>query len=97
MLAEFPELTLVRGHYVCPIWGLREHWWLVDSAGVVVDPTAEQFPSKGWGEYIPLPDNAPEPTGQCMNCGEYCYDGSWACSKSCNRLLEAYYNVKGPS
>ena len=47
MLLAFPELRLVRGHYLCPLWGDREHWWLVDPGGAIVDPTAAQFPTRG--------------------------------------------------
>lgn len=47
-----PEFALVRGHYFCPRWGvLRAHWWLKTSDGVIYDPTREQFPSMGEGEY----------------------------------------------
>ena len=73
MAQAFPELSTVRGHYECPIWGTREHWWLVAPDGRIVDPTVEQFPSKGIGEYTPLDEEAEEPVGKCANCGEYSY------------------------
>lgn len=71
----FPELTLVRGHYYDAHWGEREHWWFTSPNGNIVDPTKEQFPTKGKGVYIPWDESQPEPTGMCPNCGEYCYNG----------------------
>ena len=47
LIIEFPELTRVRGHYYCVVWGEREHWWCVDPQDNIVDPTASQFPTKG--------------------------------------------------
>ena len=91
MQEVFPELTRVRGHYYDFAWGRRGHWWLVDSDGTVVDPTAAQFPSQGTGEYEPWEEGAPEPTGKCMNCGDYAYDNKGACSPECNKILEAEY------
>jgi hypothetical protein len=90
MAKIFPELTIVRGHYYCMVWGEREHWWLVDEQGHIVDPTAAQFPTKGNGEYVPWDEGAPEPTGMCPNCGEYCYDGNYCCSESCSISYAAY-------
>ena len=52
LIKENPKLRLVRGHYYCPIWGEQPHWWCEDEYGMVHDPTAKQFPSKGIGEYI---------------------------------------------
>jgi len=83
MSAEFPELTRVRGHYHCDVWGERGHWWLVDASGDVVDPTSRQFPSRGQGPYTPWDDSQPEPTGRCLNCGEDVYDGSYCCGEEC--------------
>ncbi len=90
MLVAFPELTRVRGHYYDAIWGERDHWWLVDPDGEIVDPTAAQFPTKGTGEYMPWVEGTPEPTGMCPNCGENCYDGRTCCSDSCNSAYAAY-------
>lgn len=90
MQAAFPTLTRVRGHYYCPFWGEREHWWLVDPAGQIVDPTAAQFPSRGSGVYVPRDETQPEPTGRCPNCGEYCYDGATCCSENCHLEYAAY-------
>ncbi len=90
MVAAFPELTRVRGHYYCWQWGEREHWWLVDPSGEIIDPTERQFPSKGHGEYVPWPEGAPEPTGMCPNCGGYSYDGNTCCSDRCSNAYLAY-------
>jgi len=80
---QFPGLQRVRGHYMCPVWGERAHWWMVDANGNVVDPTADQFPSRGTGEYIPWVEGAQEPTGMCPNCGGAVYDGGTVCSENC--------------
>jgi len=61
-----PSLTLVRGHYYCPMWNTTEaHWWCVKPDGAIFDPTANQFPSKGLGIYMPLPSHVP-----CEECGK---------------------------
>lgn len=49
-----PTLTLVRGYYHCPMWGKQQHWWTTRPDGSVYDPSANQFPSKGWGVYEPF-------------------------------------------
>lgn len=77
MLQEFPELHLVRGHHDDPIWGLREHWWLMTKTGEIIDPTANQFPGKGIGEYHVWDEGAPEPTGMCPHCGEYTWENEY--------------------
>lgn len=65
-VAADPALTLVRGHYWCPVWGTREpHWWTVRSDGSIHDPTAQQFPSKGLGVYEPF-----DGTVECAECGK---------------------------
>ena len=81
MQSKFTELRMARGHYYCPIWGQREHWWLIDPQNKIVDPTAQQFPSKGTGAYVQW--KGPEPTGKCPNCGQYVYNGDQICSKKC--------------
>lgn len=91
MQKVFPELQLVRGHYYCLIWGKREHWWLKIN-DTVVDPTKDQFPTKGTGNYIELDSNEPEPTGRCPNCGEYCYDNKYLCSDYCEKSYLVYLN-----
>lgn len=90
MAKDFPELRRVRGHYCCPFWGERQHWWLVTGAGEIVDPTAEQFPSKGMGEYVEWDESAPQPTGKCPNCGGYAYDYRTCCSDECHDEYSAY-------
>ena len=92
MIEAFPELKRIRGQYDDPIWGLREHWWLEDPDENVVDPTKEQFPSKGAFSvnYIPWDESQPEPTGKCPNCGEYCYEGRYLCSTKCEQDYAAY-------
>lgn len=93
MARAFPELKVTRGHYYCPTWGRREHWWLTDVQNEVVDPTMMQFPSMGTGKYEEWEEGAKEPTGKCINCGDYCYGGSLACCPACSRKLEEYYGV----
>jgi hypothetical protein len=90
MADAFPELTRVRGHYYCWIWGERAHWWLVDPDGDIVDPTAKQFPSLGNGEYVPWIEGSPEPTGMCPNCGGYCYDHNTCCCDACTTEYTLY-------
>ena len=75
MLQTFPELHLIRGHYWDDMWGKRQHWWLITSPhGMIIDPTAVQFPSRGYGPYQPWVDGDPEPTGKSPHCGEFCYN-----------------------
>jgi len=90
MIEAFPELRRVRGHYYCAIWGEREHWWLETEDGKIVDPTAEQFPSRGFGEYIEWDESQRLPTGMCPNCGGYAYDGNTCCSDACSAAYAAY-------
>jgi hypothetical protein len=91
LVAAFPELRRVRGHYVCPLWGPREHWWCVAPDGSVVDPTQAQFPTRGGFEYEERDETRPEPTGRCHNCGEYCYGGRTdTCSAACHETYRAY-------
>jgi hypothetical protein len=89
MVAEFPELRRVRGHYYCPAWGEREHWWCVALGGTIVDPTAAQFPSNGTGEYVEWDESKPEPTGKCPNCGGYVF-GGYLCSDRCDEEYRRY-------
>lgn len=86
----FPELTRIRGHYYCPIWGEREHWWLTTPQGEIIDPTVAQFPSKGIGHYEPWNESKKEPTGKCPNCGDYCYNGKTVCSDRCYEEYKNY-------
>jgi len=69
MVGVFPELRRVRGHYYCPIADREHtHWWCVDTDGMVIDPTAAQFQSRGAGEYREYV--GPEPAGKCIYCGD---------------------------
>jgi len=82
-----PTLTLVRGHYYCPIWNsAEEHWWTVRQDGSIHDPTKDQFPSRGQGFYEPF-----DGTVECAECGKKMnekdarFDGRYAfCSYLCN-------------
>lgn len=61
-----PTLTLVRGHYYCPIWNTEDaHWWTVREDGTIYDPTCLQFPSNGMGIYTPFDGNV-----NCSECGK---------------------------
>lgn len=68
MKHEFPELIRVRGHVLVGIH-FRPHWWLITEDGEIVDPTSHQ-----WDEpislYDPLPNDAEEPVGRCLECGD---------------------------
>lgn len=65
LCTEDSTLTLVRGHYLCPIWGEQAHWWCKKPDGTIIDPTAKQFPSKGIGEYVEFDGNV-----ICETCGK---------------------------
>lgn len=61
-----PSLTLVRGHYYCPIWNTDEsHWWTIREDGSIYDPTAKQFPSNGHGIYTKF-----DGIVSCAECGK---------------------------
>jgi hypothetical protein len=60
-----PTLTLVRGHYECPIWGAQPHWWCVTTTGEIVDPSVKQFPFPGTGTYVPFNGIV-----ECAECGK---------------------------
>lgn len=51
LVAEDPNLTLVRGFYHCPLLGKEQHWWCKKPNGTIVDPTKLQFPSGGIKEF----------------------------------------------
>ncbi len=85
MLKVFPELTRVRGHYLCKYEGMCPHWWLTDPDSNIIDPTAAQFLSNGQGSYLPLDEDQPEPTGKCHNCGVLVYNGEVCCNDLCNK------------
>lgn len=58
-------LTLVRGHYECPVYGSQPHWWCVTQTGEIVDPTVKQFPFPGAGTYVPFSGHV-----ECAECGK---------------------------
>jgi hypothetical protein len=63
---EDPTLTLVRGHYYCPIWNTEEcHWWTTRPDGTIHDPSKLQFPSAGMGIYTPFNGMV-----TCSECGK---------------------------
>jgi hypothetical protein len=106
MVEAFPELRRVRGHYHCPSWGEREHWWCVDERGSVVDPTAHQFPGRAPAVSLPLDvataryeeftgDDSELPTGVCMDCGLAVYNDATFCSSGCEEATCAYLNDIG--
>jgi|GEM_PF-2387843 len=81
-----PTLTPVRGHYICPIWGKQQHWWTVRADGAIYDPSCKQFPSKGFGDYVPFNGSY-----ECSECGkivkesEADIDGRYVfCSTKCH-------------
>lgn len=89
-----PTLTLVRGHYFCPYWSREEpHWWTVKADGTIHDPSARQFPSKGFGEYTVF-----DGTVECDECGkevlekDASFDSNYAfCSHKCHgRFIGVY-------
>lgn len=91
MQEEFPELKRVRGYYHDVFDGKRTHWWLVTSEGSIIDPTVAQF--NPCGSYEPYDESLGEPKGKCMECGDISYLHANACSESCIKKLEVYYNA----
>jgi len=93
LVAIDPTLTLMRGHYIDPVWGKQPHWWAKKPDGTIVDPTADQFPSKGCSVYVEF-----DGTLQCSECGkdmkeeEADIDGNYAfCSYECHgRFVGAF-------
>lgn len=86
-VAADPSLELVRGTYVCPMWGEQHHWWCKTADGTIVDPSVAQFPTKGIGaEYVEF-----DGIVHCANCHQAVpeehatFDGRYAfCSTKCN-------------
>lgn len=97
MLKEFPELRRVRGYYHCPMLTVPfAHWWLVTKEGCVIDPTSNQFVSKGAGRYEESSDI--EPMGNCMRCGTSSLDPDHMpfCSRECQQIyVEAVSDLFG--
>lgn len=93
LVKENPTLSLVRGYYICTIWGEQQHWWTKDKNGQINDPTAKQFPSKGKGEYIEFSGIV-----TCVECGiemeeeTATFDSSYGfCSTKCNARFVGIY------
>jgi hypothetical protein len=98
MHEAFPELVEVRG------WAnYREHVWLIDSSGAIVDPTATQFVPPI--EYRAFQPGDTVRVGRCMNCGDVIYaeverldDSKYArsvCDNDCAAELEASLDLHG--
>lgn len=86
MQEEFPELNRVRGNVLVGL-SYRPHWWLVDRDQTeVVDPTAHQWETKVL-EYNGLPEDAEEPLGKCINCGELSYKSRGGQSYFCESCI----------
>jgi hypothetical protein len=86
LISKDQSLTLVRGYYYDISWGEQQHWWCKKTDGTIVDPTKDQFPSKGNGEYVEFDGNV-----TCAECGkeipeeEADIDGRYAfCSYTCH-------------
>lgn len=89
MVATFPELETQAGFYYDLIWGERMHWWCKAPDGTVVDPTAAQFPTKGTGKYVHVPEEE-RPVGKCMGCGGLVYAADYCPPSICSRECEIY-------
>lgn len=65
-IANNPHLVLVRGYYICPMWGKQQHWWCKDPTNnEIYDLTVKQFPTAGVGsEYIEF-----DGYFECEECG----------------------------
>jgi hypothetical protein len=86
LAASDATLTLVRGYYHCPIWGEQAHWWTKKPDGTIIDPSKDQFPSRGIGDYVEF-----DGTVECAECGkvipeeEADIEGNYAfCSYRCH-------------
>lgn len=97
MKEAFPELIAVPGHVSCD-WGLRDHWWLTDPNGNVVDPTVSQFGVVF--SYQPWKPGDEVRVGKCMNCGSEIWRSvqtldpppkkECICNETCSDEFEAY-------
>lgn len=84
---------LVRGHYICPMWGYRGHWWLEWEDGTIYDPTVFQFPTPRIGSYEEFNGIV-----ECAQCGkemkeeEASFDSNYAfCSGECHGRFVGVY------
>lgn len=93
LVAADPTLRLVRGYYYDLAWGEQPHWWTERPDGTVVDPTKDQFPTKGTGHYCKFSGKL-----TCSECGQEMtedkadVDGKYAfCSYECHgRFVGAF-------
>jgi len=92
----FPELILKSGFYIDQYWGRQKHYWLVTKDKVIIDPTAQQFPTKGKGSYIEI-KKGQTAFNSCKNCLVLCHEDEEFCSKKCKETFEQnkilYYNL----
>ena len=48
LIKKDSSLRLVRGFYCDPIWNTEDqHWWCEDTEGNIIDPSKDQFPTRG--------------------------------------------------
>ena len=103
MAQVFPELEVRKGLFHSLAWGDRQHFWLRDRNGTIVDPAGKQHPDGSWfpendAQYSDMTNMEDEeimqvvPTGKCMDCGEPTYGGKSMCSEACERSYMAYLN-----
>lgn len=100
MRAAFPELKEKKGYVQTLAWGEREHVWLVDEEGSILDPTKGQFPQVlSYREWVP---GSLTRVGRCMECGEHiwkCVDSlegerEVICGPKCAEAAEAELNER---
>jgi hypothetical protein len=96
MQKQFPELKIVRGHV--RLWDKYDekiykypHWWLETVDKEIIDPTEKQFPNLL--EYEEWDESLTEPTGKCLNCGEYCFNYKQFCCEPCEKSYIQYLNT----
>lgn len=86
LISKNPDLRLVRGYYFDALWGKQGHWWCQNiHTGEIVDPTKDQFPTRGEGHYLEF-----DGWFECANCDKKIHEdaaeylGSYAfCSIRC--------------
>lgn len=93
LCAADPSLRLVRGWYYDPHWGQQGHWWCVRTDGTIVDPTKDQFPSRGSGLYEEF-----DGWYECEQCGKMVHESAMVtcgnypcCSDMCAMRLVGVY------
>jgi len=94
MKRKFPELTVTNG-FVSSAWeeNNREHWWLKDLEGQIIDPTRMQYRNIEPIEYEEIDDNhiaRQKPRKHCPNCGGYFYSDGYLCSEKCEKEYTDY-------